>query len=411
MRHALLAISLLAAASAGATNLWTGTASFANYKLASGERPVVKAEAFANANVGDKIVFAITNNAEDPTTWHQVELYDYDAEIEPVNALCLGVHVLPEMTEATFTIDETLLGKLRDTGFCAAGTGYFVTSIDLVVNDGTVWKGTSTCTSWAATPPVTLTGSAFAAAKAGDQLVLTASVIKVGDWAAIQIDRSNYVASAVYGTHELAQVEGDQELVIDITEEVKTELQTYGINITGANFVLTKIAIRDAADVKPVDPNLIWEGSMRTDDWTNSIIIPAEKFAAVKTNDTLLFTVTDAGADGSIALKSNLPTGWGELPSAEEFGNYLHLTEGSCTVSFTVNAEAAESLKAYGLVVAGSYYTLTQVSYGEPAEEGAIQAISADPKSSAVYDLNGRRVSNIPRPGIYLSAGKKFIVK
>ena len=44
-------------------------------------------------------------------------------------------------------------------------------------------------------------------------------------------------------------------------------------------------------------------------------------------------------------------------------------------------------------------------------EVTAIEGVNAQKVDTAIYDLSGRRVSNVIKGGIYIQNGKKFIVK
>lgn len=371
----IFALVALAASviSVNAKTLWTGNCTFADYKVASGDRPIFTPEDFNDVAVGDKIIFSITNNNDDPQSWHQVEIWQWDGEQPAPDALTNpGVHILDGMTSAEFTIDETLLEGLRGGMSCAAGTGYTVRNIEVTSFDGVVWEGVCNCPNWVPDPAVTLPGSNFAKAQEGDVLVFTLEVITPGDWAAIQIDKASTFSAGPFGTVELAA--NQTEVKIPLTAELLASLVTDGINITGANFRLFKIEIVSGDDLPPVDNDAIWSGELVQDSWTPNLTVPASKFALVQAGDILVFTVTAGDENSSISLKSNLPEGWGEMPSdAGEYGNYIYITDGPGEYYFPINAEAAALLKEYGMTVTGSYYTLAKIELqAAPVEETAL---------------------------------------
>lgn len=358
--------------SVSARTLWTGNCTFAGYQVASGERPVFTPEDFNDAVVGDKIIFNITNNTADTESWHQVELWQYDGEKPGPNALGLGVHVLDGMTTAEFTIDETLLEGLRGGMTCAAGTGYTVRSIDITTFDGVIWEGECNCPEWVPNPAVTLPGSKFAVAQEGDALVFSVQKLVDGEYAAIQIDQATTFSAGPFGTKEIA--DGQTEVRITLTADLLANLVTEGINITGMNFKLTKIMLVAGGEEPPIVDDAIWSGTLEAGNWTNFITIPADKFATIQAGNVLAFTVTLGNTDSSICLKQNLETGWQEMPSdAGEYGNYIYIENGPGIYYFPVNAAAAASMKAHGLAVAGSGYTLTKITLEEaPVEQSSI---------------------------------------
>lgn len=518
--------------SVNARTLWTGTCTFANYQVESGDRPVFNPTDFSDAVIGDKIIISLTNYENDPQSWHQVEIWQYDGEKPGPAALGTGVHILPGMTSAEFTIDETFMQGLLAGPTCLAGTGYTVRNIELTTFDGIVWEGECMCPDWVPSPAVTLPGSKFATAQEGDHLVFTVEKLIEGSWAAIQIDRATTFSAGPFGTVEIA--DGQTSIDIVLTSDLLASLLTDGINITGANFKLTKIElVKGNGEVPPVEENVVWSGSEVIDNWSNSFTVPATKFGNVQAGNILVFTVSNvSGDDPQFCLKSNLPEGWGEMPSDIEggFGNYIHVADGDgvyyfdinaaaaslineygftvagpgiCTITkielieeavvedaiwsgtmtagdwenwltieadkfadieagdilrftvtnvaaenwlsikqnlpegwgvmpadedaasefaltegdgdynFVVNAEAAASIKEYGLVVAGFGFTLTKVAY---ADRNGVAAISVDaPVDNAVYNLRGIKVADsingVNTPGIYISGGKKYILK
>ena len=358
--------------SLSAKTLWTGNCTFADYQVASGDRPIFTPEDFNDVVLGDKLIFNISNNNEDPQSWHQVELWQWDGEKPGPNALGLGVHILDGMTTAEFTIDETLLAGLRGGMTCAAGTGYTVRSIEVTTFDGVIWEGVCDCPNWVPNPAVTLPGANFAVAQEGDVLVFTVEKINAGEWAAIQIDQATTFSAGPFGTHEIA--DGQTEVRIVLNAELLANLVTEGINITGANFKLYKIELVSGGDVPPVVDDAVWSGTLEQGEWAPNLTIPASKLAFVKAGDVLAFTVTAGDENSSISLKQNLPEGWDEMPSdAGEFGNYIYITEGPGVYFFPVNEAAAASMNEYGMVVTGSYYTLTKIEIQEaPVEDNSI---------------------------------------
>lgn len=413
----LLTIFALAAAllPANAKTIWTGNCTFAAYSVVSGERPVFTPSDFADAAIGDKLIFAVANNSSDSESWHQVELWHYDGEKPYESSLCKGVQVLANTVKVEFTLDNALLTALQGGETCAAGTGYTVSSIELESFDGTIWEGVSNCPDWSANPAVNIPGSAFATAKVGDTLVFSVEKIIPGSWAGIQIDTSDYKASP-FGTTEIA--DDQKEVKFTLASGLLSSLVSKGINITGMNFRLTKIKLisNGGGDLPPVGgENTIWSGTMTAGNWAESLTLPAETFIDIKAGDRLDFTVTAAATDGQLCVKQNLPQGWAEMPSdAGEWGNYIHLTYGDGVYSFDINATAAATIKEYGLVIAGTGFTLTKVVY-VGASSGIADINLPAATSSAVYNLQGVKVADsineISTPGLYISGGKKFILK
>lgn len=391
--------------SANAKVLWTGSCTFANYTTED-ERPVFQAGEFAEAAIGDKLVFSVTDNAADPQSWHQLELYNQDI----TKALTKGVQITPETTEVVYTLDNSLLGRLQEGGFALAGTGYIVTEIAIESFNGIIWEGECLVPDWTPQPPVNLAGSMFASAAVGDNLIFTVEKINPEEYACLQVDRGTTYSAGAFGATELT--EAAQDIVFTLTDALISELTTYGINITGMNVKLTAIKLtKGGGNGDDDNTEALWTGAMTTGDWSNYLELEPEIFEGITAGDILRFTVTAVGDDGSLCLKQRLADGWQEMPSDTEWGNYLNLTEGDGTYSFTVNAAAAETIAANGLVAAGSNYTLTKVALVKSESDAINQIANANAAAdAAIYNLQGRRVA-VATKGIYIIGGKKVLVK
>ena len=415
-----LAILAAASLSASATTLWEGSCSFSNWSPVEGdERPVLTTSDFANAVVGDQLELTISEYGDE--AWRQIQIYTWDgfgsgSEITHSDNVS-------GLTSYSFTLDDALLATLKETDVCIIGTGYTVTKIDLITYDGTIWEGECVCVSWDATPAVRLEGSSFVTAKLGDELVFNVETIEPGQWSAIQIDTANWTAGP-FGQNVLT--DGQTELSFILDEELLESLQNDGINITGANFKLTKIRLVSSSDDGDDDDNgdddngdddndnenVIWSGSMTVTSWDNTVTLEGSAFGNVKAGDQLAFTVTEGDAASSIAVRSN--PGWSDVPTDKEDGDYIYLTGGPGVYYWDINAAAAEEINANGLVITGTRYTLTKIELISKGAETAVNALEiGNIGNMPVYNLNGVKVADnfeaVKTPGLYIVGGKKVI--
>lgn len=248
----LFTLSLLAVAafgmSAETVNLWTGSCSFTGWNPIEGDtRPVLTQSQLENATMGDKLVLTISIYGDD--AWREAQIYTWNGE--GTGSLVMGSgEITADMTSVSFTFDEKLLDTVKTTDICIIGTGYTVTQIVLESYDGIIWQGKSECPNWTATPAVNLPGSNFAMAKLGDQLIFYVEKITEGEWAGIEVDTAGYVAGP-FGTKEIA--DGQTEVSFDLDETLLNSLINEGINITGANFILTKIVLSSSSKINSLE--------------------------------------------------------------------------------------------------------------------------------------------------------------
>lgn len=410
-----LAILAVAAVSASATTLWQGSCSFSNWSPVEGdERPVLTTSDFADAVVGDQLQLTISEYGDE--AWRQIQIYTWDG-------FGSGTEVshsdnVSGLDSYSFTLDESLLATLKETDVCIIGTGYTVTKIDLVTYDGTIWEGECVCANWDAAPAVRLEGSSFVNAKLGDELVFYVETLVPGEWSAIQIDTSNWTAGP-FGQNVIAA--GQTEVRFTLNETLLESLQNDGINITGANFKLTKIQLvsstgggdddDDNGDDDDND-NVIWKGTMTVTSWDNTVTLDGSAFGNLKAGDQLAFTVTEGDANSSIAVRSN--PGWGDVPTDIENGDYIYLTDGPGVYYWDVNEAAAEEINNNGVVITGTAYTITKIEIVTKGVEAGVDSIEINEcRGVSVYNLNGVKVADsidaVSAPGLYIAGGKKIV--
>lgn len=413
----LLTLSLLAASAfaMSAETLWTGSCSFTNWSPIEGdERPVLTTSDFANVQVGDKLVLTISIYGED--SWREAQIYTWNGS--GTGSLVVGSGAITEgMTAVEFTFDDSLIAAVKESDICVIGTGYTVTRIDLNQYDGTIWEGECLCPDWNADPAVNLPGSNFSMAKEGDQLIFYVEVLNPGDWAAIQIDTANWAAGP-FGQNVLSDDTTEISFILDA--DLLESLTTDGINITGANFKLTKIQLVNADEVTPPAEDgdeAIWSGSV-TPSWDSPLYIDKGQFTEVVAGNVLIFSYENASGEPQLVVDYDGSEGWTAMPydGEEEYGNYLHLNEENGEVTFTINAAAAEILKTYGLMLAGEgTFTLTKVELETKGSTGISKVNEILNVNAPVYNLQGVKVAdsvnNVTKPGIYVTGGKKIIVK
>lgn len=198
-----------------------------------------------------------------------------------------------------------------------------------------------------ASATVTVTPSS-AAIKVGEKATLTATASDgsaITDWSS----SDDTVATVTNGV-----VTGVKAGKAIITAKTATASGTAAVTVTDSS-----------APVDPVDPvvptdGTIWSGSedLRTD-WSTSVSIPAEKFADIKADDTLIFTFTKGSAD---YFQIKIMDGdWTPLasPKTNEW-DCVELSDSPYEV--TINSADAASLKAKGMVVSGYGVVLKSVA-------------------------------------------------
>lgn len=189
----------------------------------------------------------------------------------------------------------------------------------------------------------------------------SSAAIKVGE-------KATLTATASDGS-EITDWSSSDDTVATVTNGVVTGVKAGKAIITAktatASGTATVTVTDSSAPVDPVDPvvptdGTIWSGSedLRTD-WSTSVSIPAEKFADIKADDTLVFTFTKGSAD---YFQIKIMDGdWTPLasPKTNEW-DCVELSDSPYEVK--ISAADASALKSKGMVISGYGVVLKSVA-------------------------------------------------
>lgn len=356
----LLVLLFAFAANALATVVWEGNVVLQNYTRS--EEVVLPAAAFTDAHVGDKLVVSFTEYTADPQSWHQVEIWAYDAAsgqmTEPL--LSQGYHISPGATQCTLTIDDKLLSGLQKGVAAMAGTGYILTKVELVANDGVLWEGTSVFSGWVSSVQVLLPSSTFVTAAVGDELILSVKILDPNAWAATRIEAGDWSGAIGDVDHVIGAT--DETVTITLSDKILGALQSVGCVVVGDNFVLTKIALRKAGGSgEEPTPGLLWSGKLSFNGWNPSenVQIPGSAFADVKAGTKLVLACQKINADAWGAIR---PEGGQWSGVFEGLDGYLEPKDGEPT---ELTVELTDKLLAQivekGMMFSGDNIVLTSV--------------------------------------------------
>lgn len=379
--------------------LWEGECVVANWNATPAVN--IPGSKFAGVKAGLELVFEV--HIITPGEWAGIQIDKSTYVLGSFGSTDIG----DKTTEVSFLLTPALHSELLADGINITGANFVLTKIyvrEAAADPSTIWEGECTVKEWNATPAVNLAGAKFAEVPQGKELVFDLHVITPGEYACIQIDKSTYVPGD-FGTTELS--DETSEISFYLTPELHAALLADGVNITGMNFVLTRIWFRDA---KGAEGNALWAGSITTGDWAQSLTVEPARCSSIVAGDQLVFTVNATGSGASLCLKQNLATGWEEMPSNTEWGNYISLPEGDSEAVFTVNEEAAATIVANGFVVAGKDFTVTKIERKTSSSINAVDG-AVSKGHGEVYDLRGVRVKAVSEmpAGIYIVDGKKIL--
>lgn len=243
---------------ATAGNIWTGseTIDWNNGKAVS-----IASGKFQNLKEGDQLVFGVIFTGN--TDWPQIALYKGDWSGNVTGA---GNTALAEgMTEVKYCLLKDMITDLKATGLIVSGTGFTLTSVDVVEGDGgdyshAVWAGECQIGNWEGYQHVSK--SAFAHAAVGQKLRVKFKNLGAGAYLSLRNpidgwpDLSGAPGVYISGKHQQ----------FDVTTAMLQELQANGMVISGINFTATAVELWNADEIKPlvlqvpVTDNWVFEG-------------------------------------------------------------------------------------------------------------------------------------------------------
>lgn len=139
-------------------------------------------------------------------------------------------------------------------------------------------------------------------------------------------------------------------------------------------------------------------------------VIPAKTGVIIKGNaDVYKFRQTTATAS---AITSDLDGTLKDMPASDITANgtklYVLNRKNDNVGFYRYTGQTLGANKAYLAVPAGSAAP-TRIAF--EGEENALQSINNDAEATTVYNLQGQRVDQISRPGVYIINGKTSIIK
>ena len=243
---------------ATAGNIWTGSEAI---DWNNGKAVSIASWKFQNLKEGDQLVFGIVFTGN--TDWPQIALYKGDWSGNVTGA---GNTALAEgMTEVKYFLLKDMITDLKATGLIVSGTGFTLTSVDVVEGDGgdyshAVWAGECQIGNWEGYQHVSK--GAFAHAAAGQKLRVKFKNLGAGAYLSLRNPIDGWPdlsgAPGVYISGKYQQ--------FDVTAAMLQELQANGMVISGINFTATAVELWNADEIKPlvlqvpVTDNWVFEG-------------------------------------------------------------------------------------------------------------------------------------------------------
>lgn len=182
------------------------------------------------------------------------------------------------------------------------------------VNATDLWTG-SKHVSWS-DGGLQIQADQFAGAQAGQKIVVTFS--DASDGMEFKVMNTNFDHLA--GSREALWISGNGSVEQFLTVAAVDSLKLHGLEIIGANFIVTKVELLDGRDLK--EGLTVWTGFFWADEW-KTLELYRDAYAGVDFSKVSAIRFYSEAASGAYVL--NFMKGWGE---GEKFADQTAMTDG-----------------------------------------------------------------------------------
>lgn len=289
--------------------------------------------------------------------------------------------------KATIVSVELLLAKSEGGEGGGVAT---LNEIDVKSDAPKTFKGATNWQDW-----ITIPGSGFADAMVGDKVKFY--IETVGETPQLQINDNSW--ASIFASKPQVNVSGDSYTFKIEDEDMLTKLQA-GLFIKGQNVTVTKVTLLTQAAVKNFTSSVIYEGPVvALAKWKNWVEVPAAGFATAKVGDKIKVNFTDIKEDAQLQLAAMI-VGW------DTFLEYDNIV--GTSYEYVLNDEnVIAELKEFGLAIKGQNASVESVELLSLQTTSGISELTSDKKFGEnqpveIFDLTGKRLSNMNGHGIYL---------
>lgn len=250
---------------------------------------------------------------------------------------------------------------------------------EVIIN---LWNGEETVFGSDWKTNVELDAAAFSNAAAGDDIVVSVSAISADvSWPQVMLNSNTAGWPQFQGVSpaQLKDLTAPTSVRFTITDTMLDTIQATGLRVRGIGFTLSGIDL--AKKEQPtVDVTLnLWKGeTVCTDDWQGYEILEASSFANAEVGNEIIVTVSAISETCQWPQVMLNDRNWQTLVDTEAF---LLSSPAPTEARFTITENMLDEIKARGMVVKGSGFTMTSIDLFKKVETGG------DEKGDAVTTI------------------------
>lgn len=277
----------------------------------------------------------------------------------------------------------------------------------------TVWEGTHEMGNW--DKVLTVEAAKFSSISSAEKLVLSVLDDDEDQYSQYKVSiKDDSYTTIING----ATINGDGNYEISLTDEQVNLIKTYGIDINGSYYTITKVVVDtgEGGEVTPPDTpeegttTELWSGNTATDDWEELVALsygnkPAA-LATAKIGDVITVNYSTTGEDPHVRIAN--PNGWESFDEKSEAAATIQDNEQTFTYTIE-NVATLEIIQRDGILIRGKNIAITKVKLTTYEDSYDAASVTISKAGIATYS-NSNKALDFTNSGIkayYASAVEK----
>lgn len=277
----------------------------------------------------------------------------------------------------------------------------------------TVWEGTHEMGNW--DKVLTVEAAKFSSISSAEKLVLSVLDDDEDQYSQYKVSiKDDSYTTIIDG----ATINGDGNYEISLTDEQVNLIKTYGIDINGSYYTITKVVVDtgEGGEITPPDTpeegtiTELWKESTATGDWEKHVALSYDKkpaaLATAKIGDVITVNYSTTGEDPHVRIAN--PDGWEAFDEKAEA--VATIQDNEQTFTYTIeNVATLEIIQRDGILVRGKNITITKVELTTYEDSYDAASVTISKAGIATYS-NSNKALDFTNSGIkayYASAVEK----
>lgn len=267
----------------------------------------------------------------------------------------------------------------------------------------TVWEGTHEMGNW--DKVLTVEAAKFSSISSAEKLVLSVLDDDEDQYSQYKVSiKDDSYTTIING----ATINGDGNYEISLTDEQVNLIKTYGIDINGSYYTITKVVVDtgEGGEVTPPDTpeegttTELWSGNTATDDWEELVALSYDNkpaaLATAKIGDVITVNYSTTGEDPHVRIAN--PNGWESFDEKSEAAATIQDNEQTFTYTIE-NVATLEIIQRDGILIRGKNIAITKVKLTTYEDSYDAASVTISKAGIATYS-NSNKALDFTNSGI-----------